>query len=74
MILLPVISDELLLQIHDNKKILVMDQCEYDAFLTELSALKNHFDEYSMDFQKEIDFAIKDFMTGWKYVFETSSS
>ena len=71
--LLPIISEKLLIQIKDNKKILVIDQSEYDALLTELSALKNHSEEYNSTFQKEVDFAIEDFMTRWQYVFEGSS-
>ncbi len=71
--ILPIMSDELILQINERKGVLIIEQSEYNELLDELAAIKNHSEEYSSDYLLKIDHAIDDFMSGWSYVFESSS-
>ncbi len=68
--ILPIMSDELIIQIDERKKSFIISEDEYNDILTELSAIKNHSERFSSDFQIKIDQAIDDFMLRWSYVFE----
>lgn len=70
--ILPIMSEELLLQIHERKRVFLIEQSEYNDLLTELSAIKNNIEECSPDYKLNVDNAIDDFMSGWSYVFEGS--
>ncbi|GAB6090503.1 hypothetical protein [Spirochaeta dissipatitropha] len=72
--LIPIMSDELSTQIQEGKRVMIMDYSEYDDLLTELSALKNHLEEYSPEFQKKINLALHDLMSSWEYAFENTST
>lgn len=71
--ILPIMSDELIMQINERKRQLIITQSEYDDLLTELSAIKNHSEGYPADYQLKIDRAINDFMSGWSFVLANSS-
>ena len=71
--ILPIMSDELILQINERKRTFIIEQSEYNDLLTELSAIKNNAEEFSLEFQLKVDHAIDDFMSGWSYVFEGST-
>jgi hypothetical protein len=70
--ILPIMSDELVLQVKERKRVFIIEQSEYDDLLTELSAIKNHSEDCSPDYLVKIDDAIDDFVSGWSYVFEDS--
>jgi DNA-dependent RNA polymerase auxiliary subunit epsilon len=71
--LIPIVSDELLSQIEAGQQHLIMERSEYDDMLTELSALKQHEEDYNIEFVRKVDSAINDFMKNWECIFAGNS-